>query len=178
MMQPRRCSYLVETLERIYDRPFPITLIHPVLCRVGIANSDTMLLLKSLIAFAVLWEAAVSTPLEQLASRKKFTLQQVAVTRQKPWMGPNSMRRAYLKYGVKVPGYVEEAVKNVEAGPPGQTSIGVRPVKGDVEFLVAVQVGNHNLSLDLDTGSSDLYVFPELLIFRLPSVVRLMDISA
>jgi hypothetical protein len=159
---------LVEAFERIYDRPAPITLFHPFVCRVGIANSDTMLPLKSVIAFAVLWEAAVSSPLEQLASRKTFTLEQVAVTRQKPWMGPNSMRRAYLKYGVEVPGHVEEAIRNIEAEPPGQTSVGVKPVKGEVEFLVPVQVGNHNLSLDLDTGSSDLYVFPEELIVRSP----------
>ncbi|KAF2673687.1 hypothetical protein BT63DRAFT_397558 [Microthyrium microscopicum] len=46
--------------------------------------------------------------------------------------------------------------------PPGQTSVGVRPVKGDVEYLITVKVGNHNLSLDLDTGSSDLWVFSTL----------------
>jgi aspergillopepsin I len=126
-----------------------------------------MLPLKSLIALAALWDAAVSSPLEQLASRKTFSLEQVAVTRQKPWSGPNSMRKTCLKYGLEVPDqleaavkHVEAAVRNVDSAPPGQTTIPVRPVKGDIEFLIAVQVGNHNLSMDLDTGSSDLYVFP------------------
>lgn len=69
-----------------------------------------------------------------------------------------SIRRAYLKYGLEPPEHVETAARMVELAPPGQTSVGVRPVKGDVEFLITVRVGNHNMSLDLDTGSSDLYV--------------------
>jgi aspergillopepsin I len=94
------------------------------------------------------------------------------------------MRKTCLKYGLEVPDqleaavkHVEAAVRNVDSAPPGQTTIPVRPVKGDIEFLIAVQVGNHNLSMDLDTGSSDLYVFPpeECIIRLAPSVVRLME---
>jgi hypothetical protein len=129
--------------------------------RVSIGCLDTMLPLKSLIAFAVLWDYALSVPLEELVQRRRFTLSQIPVKRATPWYGPNSMRRAYMKYGVGVPEFVNKAAESV-GPPPGQTTVGVRPVKGDVEFLISVQVGNHNLSLDLDTGSSDLYVLPPL----------------
>jgi hypothetical protein len=97
-----------------------------------------------------------------------------------------SMRRAYLKHGLAVPDSIERAAKHAEeqawkewgqaktnaqsspADDPvmngllgsspssGKTSTPVVPVPGDVEFLITAQVGNHNLSLDLDTGSSDL----------------------
>jgi hypothetical protein len=59
-----------------------------------------------------------------------------------------------MKFGVRVPAEIEEAAnKDV---PPDQTSVSARPVKTDQMYVVNVQVGNSNMSLDLDTGSSDL----------------------
>lgn len=66
-----------------------------------------------------------------------------------------AMRSTYLKYGLKVPSQVHEAAEMMENG-TNQASVPVRPVKGDVEYLINVTVGNHVLSLDMDTGSSDL----------------------
>jgi hypothetical protein len=83
-----------------------------------------------------------------------------------------SMRRAYLKHGLTVPAAIAEAAQQAERSATvewntkqridepsptgGKGSTPVVPVTGDVEFLITAQVGNHNLSLDLDTGSSDL----------------------
>jgi hypothetical protein len=68
-----------------------------------------------------------------------------------------AMRSAYLKYGVPVPQHIDDAAEMLANG-TNQASVPVRPVKGDVEYLINVTVGNHVLSLDMDTGSSDLYV--------------------
>jgi aspergillopepsin I len=116
-----------------------------------------MLPLSFLITVALLWGTALATPhpLDQLAKQGKFSLKQIPIRRASPWHGANSIKQAYMKYGVKVPDYIETAV-NSNQSPPSQTSVGARPVKGDLEYLINAQVGSHNLSMDLDTGSSDL----------------------
>jgi aspergillopepsin I len=119
-----------------------------------------MLALHFLLTLAVLWGTAFGAPdpLGAFRNKRTFTLHQTPVRRKSVWNGPMSMRRAYLKHGLQVPNWVEKAASEAEAlpGGGGKTSIPVRPVKGDVEYLITAQVGNHNLSLDLDTGSSDL----------------------
>jgi hypothetical protein len=87
---------------------------------------------------------------------KTFTLDQVAVERKTPWSAAHAIRRTYLKYGVEPPDYFEAAVKDIEQTGPGTATVGARPIKGDTEYLIWAKVGNHNLSLDLDTGSADL----------------------
>jgi aspergillopepsin I len=124
-----------------------------------------MLALQSLLTLAVLWGPALATPdplVEAFRNKRTFSLQQVPVKRRSVWNGPMSMRRAYMKHGIDVPEHISRAAIEAEKMPPvgGKTSVPVRPVKGDVEYLITVGVGNHNLSLDLDTGSSDLYVHP------------------
>ena|ERR1700742_4296713 len=126
-----------------------------------------MLALQCLLTLAVLWGTALAAP-DPLAgafrNKRTFTLHQTPVKRTSVWNGPMSMRRAYMKHGLQVPKWVEKAAQQAETLPAagGKTSIPVRPVKGDVEYLITATVGNHNLSLDLDTGSSDLYVYPLL----------------
>jgi aspergillopepsin I len=109
------------------------------------------------------------------AGRRTFSLHEVAVNvaTRGPWHGATEVQRAYLKYGLAVPESVSESVSRAAArlqlqrlpqqrpglsGGNGKTSVPVRPAPNDVEFLVPVKVGNHELQLDLDTGSSDLYV--------------------
>lgn len=93
----------------------------------------------------------------QLAKNQKFSLEQVAVERKTPWT--RDLRRAYLKYGIQPPDYIEEAMRTYAAMESNQTSVGAKPFYSDMEYLIDVKVGNLNLSLDLDTGSADLYVF-------------------
>jgi aspergillopepsin I len=136
-----------------------------------------MHLFQSFVAIAAVLDAVLAAPspdplLRAVRGRKTFTFEQKPVERGNVWRGPMSMRRAYLKYGLEPPGTIQTAARMVETRPPGQTSVGVRPVKGDVEYLITVRVGNHNMSLDLDTGSSDLYV---LLPSPQPEVEKLED---
>jgi hypothetical protein len=110
-----------------------------------------------LLSVSALLGGAYSKPmaLESLSSKKTFTLEQVAIPRKRSWGAPMAMRSTYLKYGVAVPQHIDDAAEMLANG-TNQASVPVRPVKGDVEYLINVTVGNHILSLDMDTGSSDL----------------------
>jgi hypothetical protein len=91
-----------------------------------------------------------------LSKNQKFTLEQVPVERKTPWT--RDLKRTYLKYGRRPPAYIEEALKSYEAMESNRTTVNAKPFYSDMEYLVDVKVGNLNLSLDLDTGSADLYV--------------------
>jgi hypothetical protein len=124
-----------------------------------------MLTLFGLAALAASCQAAPGLS-AAFAGRRTFSLQQVAVSvaGRGPWDGAAEVQRAYLKYGLPVPEAVSRAAARLELqrqrpallASNGKTSVPVRPAPNDVEFLVPVEVGNHQLQLDLDTGSSDL----------------------
>lgn len=111
--------------------------------------------LPFLLICSVLLGGAVSDPLEKLAKRGRFSLEQVAVPRKQAWFAPRAMSRTYMKYGLPIPDHINEALDASQNG-TGKSTVPVRPVKGDVEYLINVTVGNHVLALDMDTGSSDL----------------------
>jgi hypothetical protein len=110
-----------------------------------------------LLSFSALLGESFSKPLalESLSAKKTFSLEQVAIPRRRAWGAPMAMRSTYMKYGVPVPQHIHDAAEMLANG-TNQASVPVRPVKGDVEYLINVTVGNHVLSLDMDTGSSDL----------------------
>jgi aspergillopepsin I len=117
---------------------------------------------NSIVSSALLWSLASASPtvmsvLDQLASSQTFTLEQVAVPRSIPWSGPHEMTRMYWKYGVEPPQDLIAQVRNIDDAGPGTATAAAKPFKGDTEYLLNVKVGNHNLTLDLDTGSADLY---------------------
>jgi hypothetical protein len=84
-----------------------------------------------------------------------FSLEAVQVQPEGGWNVPASMRKTYLKYGKTVPDYIETAVSARQL-PPQQGSTGVHGVLGDMEFVIDIEVGKQNLSVLLDSGSSDL----------------------
>jgi hypothetical protein len=119
--------------------------------------------LHSLLSFTLLWTFATCSPtpvtiLDQLASKQTFTLEEVAVQRQVPWSAQRELLKAYLKYGIEPPAEIQAAVRHfdnlVDTGP--STSVEATPMRGDIEYLLKVGIGNQTLNLDLDTGSADL----------------------
>jgi hypothetical protein len=120
-----------------------------------------MLFFPHFVKSALLWSLGTCSPnpataWEQVTTKQRFTLEQVAVRSTKPWS--HELRRAYLKYGTKPPAYIEQAIAQYEAlDTNGTTSVGARSYSTDMEYLINAQVGDLNVSLNLDTGSADLY---------------------
>ena len=118
-----------------------------------------MLPFTTLLVFA---GGALCVSLEGLASRRTFSLNQVAFNRTARHPA-HVMRETYLKYGFEIPDEINRAVEHVEqvnrlAMPPGEktTTVVAKSIRNDLQYLIPVQVGKHSLMLDLDTGSSDL----------------------
>jgi hypothetical protein len=130
-----------------------------------------MLPFNHFLGFALLWAFATCKPRpairphstwNQVASNQKFTLEQVAVQRTRPWS--YELRTAYLKYGVKPPAYIEQAIAYYKALEGNETtSVGAKSYFNDMEYLINATVGNLSFTLNLDTGSADLYFLPFIL---------------
>jgi hypothetical protein len=112
-----------------------------------------------LVALVVLFLLALWPQL--VAGRQAFTINEVATQNRRPFSGAELLRDACLKYGRKVPEAVERAIR-LNVVPPGRTSVKTTPLFEDMEYVMPVDVGGQVLSLQLDTGSSDLYVSSHL----------------
>lgn len=83
------------------------------------------------------------------------------------FIGPLSVKKTYLKFGKQVPDWLEEAFTNVTAEFPDifsrdQGSAAATPIDSlDDAYVTPVSIGTpgQTLNLDIDTGSSDLWVF-------------------
>jgi hypothetical protein len=112
------------------------------------------------LVFALLWSLATCKPApatswDHVPFKQKFTLEQVAVRSRNSWS--HQLQRPYLKYGNKPPAYIEKAISHYEAlSENGTTSVSAESYYDDVEYLINAQVGNLNVTLNLDTGSADL----------------------
>lgn len=93
-------------------------------------------------------------------SQGSFELHQVRTTNAKV-NGPMALARAYAKFGRDVPQYLMEAIERKKITKREHGSAPAESVQGDLEYLVPVDIGTppQTLKLDLDTGSSDLWVF-------------------
>lgn len=119
----------------------------------------TLLLLSARFAYSA------PTDLNSLAAQGSFTFDQVAVNR----TARHSIRvvsEAYWKHGFDLPSDIDDAVQALEletvnkfvppAGGDISTSVTAQSIRNDLQYLIEVKVGKHDLMLDLDTGSSDL----------------------
>jgi hypothetical protein len=117
-----------------------------------------MSLLFHLITFALSWSFAICTPAiswDQIQAKQQFTLEQIAIQTTKSWS--HQLRKPYLKYGSKPPAYIEKAIAHYEALDENRTTtVGAVSYYDDVEYLIKAQVGDLNVTLNLDTGSADL----------------------
>lgn len=123
------------------------------------------------IPIATLLAQTLASPVDQTSAidngargTKAFTLNEVAVEGAIPRTFSQERARTYMKYGWELPPAIQTSLKYAvieesQIEPPpggGETTVPVRAPKGETEFLINVQVGKHNLTLDPDTGSADL----------------------
>jgi len=110
-------------------------------------------------------------------SGNTFSLNQVRNPNFAGRSGPIALARTYFKHGKEVPESLRTVVAKVRAsraphhkrqsdkGRPDEDSADAEPQLGDEEWTVPVSIGTppQGFKLDLDTGSSDLWVFSTLL---------------
>ncbi|KAK4183802.1 pepsin [Podospora australis] len=143
--------------------------------------SVTNLFLTSLLAAAGLGSAlpprigtTVINQDQTITGNGRTTLKQVRNPRYRGFNGARAIYRTYLKYGVEIPDYLLKAVAKIDAEQAEEASPEVKRATGsaaaipidviDIAYVTPVTIGTppQTLSLDLDTGSSDLWVFSSL----------------
>ena len=72
--------------------------------------------------------------------------------------GPSALARVYRKYNIDLPKDVEAAINNNNNNENNKDSI-ITPTSNDKKYLIPVTIGGQTLNLQVDTGSSDLWVF-------------------
>jgi hypothetical protein len=112
--------------------------------------------MQQFIAFALayLCGQSLASPLDQLAKQGRFTLQETPIEGQ-PLSGEDAMLQTYLKYGVEP---LQDMDQNEFISDQAylRGTIPAVPSRNDQQYLITAQVGHMNMTLDLDTGSSDL----------------------
>jgi len=118
-----------------------------------------LLLLVSLLATAVL-----GSPTPNIAKRSFTHRVRRSTNTYGPSAGRDAMLRAYRKFGFQL---IDRAVNTSSAGGSGQTGkVTATPEENDAEYLEKVTIGGQTLTMDFDTGSSDLYVTHYLMLWR------------
>jgi hypothetical protein len=109
---------------------------------------------SSILFIAALFAALVlSTPTPTVQKRSFKHVVRRSINRRHPASGPNAMVKAYRKYGFQLLG----AKANTTA-PSAQESgtVAAVPEPNAAEYLSTISVGGQSLTMDFDTGSSDL----------------------
>lgn len=117
---------------------------------------------SGLLVAALLVAAAVSSPTPTTANiQKRSFVHHVkrSINKRSPLAGPDAMLKAYRKFGFQL----ISRQANTTAGPgapaaPGTGLVAAVPEPNDAEFLSPVNIGGQTVTLDFDTGSSDLCV--------------------
>jgi len=114
----------------------------------------TVLVLVSLLA-----SAALSSPTPQNRVQKRSFIHRVrrSVNTYGPSAGAAAMAKAYRKYGFQLDSIpaVSNAAATAETG-----QVAAVPAEDEAEYLEQVSIGGQMLTMEFDTGSSDLYVSP------------------
>lgn len=109
---------------------------------------------QNVVAASALVSIASASPIvdKRLKVNKDFTVRQ-SVAKPSIKSGPAALAGVYAKYGKQAPANVKAAA----AGNDG--TVTTNPTQYDSEYLTPVTIGGQQLTLDFDTGSSDLWVF-------------------
>ena len=106
---------------------------------------------QNVAAASALLTIASASPIldKRQKANKDFTVKQT-VAKPSIKSGPAALASAYQKYRKPVPQHVAAAA----AGNDG--TVTTNPTQYDSEYLTPVTIGGQQLTLDFDTGSSDL----------------------
>jgi hypothetical protein len=106
-----------------------------------------------LLVASLLVAAAVSKPTPTIEKRSFVHHVKRTIDKRSPLAGPDAMAKAYKKFGFQL----INRQANVTAG-TGQGQVQAAPEPNDAEYLSQVSIGGQTVTMDFDTGSSDLYV--------------------
>lgn len=106
---------------------------------------------ENIAAASALFAVASASPLvdKRLKVNKDFTVRQ-SVRKPSIQSGPSAYASVFAKYGKEAPAVVKAAAANNDG------SVTTTPTQFDSEYLTPVTIGGQKLTLDFDTGSSDL----------------------
>lgn len=133
---------------------------------------QSIILLVSLFTITAL---SVPMPSRTLTKRSFSHHVKRSINRRNPATGPNAMAAAYRKYGFTMPKTRQLTNSTLGAGcigragnasaPAGGFPVAAVPEPNAAAYLSPVTIGGQTVTLDFDTGSSDLYVLPERVFF-------------
>ena len=113
-----------------------------------------MLFIVSLLATTV-----VAAPAPANIQKRSFVHHvKRTINRRDPGVGPDAMVKAYRKFGFQLVGRQANTTAAAPAA-PGTGLVVAAPEPNAAEYLSPVTIGGQTVTLDFDTGSSDLYVF-------------------
>ena len=106
---------------------------------------------ENIAAASALFAVASASPLvdKRLKVNKDFIVRQ-SVRKPSIQSGPSAYASVFAKYGKEAPAVVKAAAANNDG------SVTTTPTEFDSEYLTPVTIGGQKLTLDFDTGSSDL----------------------
>ncbi|KAI9789403.1 MAG: hypothetical protein M1816_006063 [Peltula sp. TS41687] len=109
--------------------------------------------------------AALAAPATKLRKRGSFTIKQVGHSEHFR-VGSIEVRKAFTKYGWAVPQALHDsATSSIEAAAAKDANSTVRvaaapkSAQAETQFLVPVSIAGQELHMNIDTGSSDFWVF-------------------
>lgn len=108
-----------------------------------------MRFIESLSAASAILAVVAASPVEKPVIKKNFSVQQ---TTPKPTLksGAAAVAATFYKYGKQPPADVKAAATANDG------SVTTSPTQYDSQYLTPITVGGQQLTLDFDTGSSDL----------------------